>query len=703
MITALTKVDNLDKSNLTTTIIMTIVNTVAAKLVVAFVAVAMIFTMAMPAQAQTAEEMQAMINDLLAEIAALQSGMGSGDSMMSGSCALPSTRDLTIGATGSDVMALQQWLMAEGYSIPAGPTDYFGGQTQAALAAWQAANGVSPAAGYYGPVTRGAIEAWCASQAPMTDNGGSSDEGDAGEDEGEEEEEEEEEDDELRGGEADIEDIDASDEEDEVNEGEVDVEVLNVEFDVEDGDVRLERVEVTLDNSAIGVDGEDEPWDAFEEISIFVDGDKVASEDVTEEDDWDDTNENVGEYSFRLTNVDTVFREDTTGEIIIAVSAQNGVDVDGDAGEDDWEIFIDVDGLRFIDGEGLDIEGPNAESDRSTFEIQEEGDDDDLKLESATEDPDDETYEVDEDDEKEHLIFAFDLSAEDSEADISIDSLFIDVTVGSADTDYDTVDELVDDFRIEIGGDSYDAESYNGGTATVNGIEFEVDLKTTIAEDTEETVFVYAIFNDVESTFTTATITASIDASTADIDAEGDDDLRTIDGSDQDGDIHTLRLEGINLGDVTDGDDSNDAEHEKNTDTPDNSFGTFFLTYEIEAFGDDLFIPANSVARSATASSTVGVTFTMENAQTGATVSNGTTSVTYDIDGAEEDNGFYELKEGTQYEMTVSVDSFNPVAAGTFQFQLISVGFNDTENTPDTTEAPGELNDYESDSVQIDS
>ena len=682
---------------------MTIVNTVAAKLVVAFVAVAMIFTMAMPAQAQTAEEMQAMINDLLAEIAALQAGMGSDDSMMmSGSCALPSTRDLTIGATGSDVMALQQWLMAEGYSIPAGPTEYFGGQTQAALAAWQAANGVSPAAGYYGPVTRGAIEAWCASQAPMTDGGGSSDEG--GADEGEEEEEEEEEEDmELRGGEADIEDIDASDEEDEANEGEVDVEVLNVEFDVEDGDVRLERVEVTFDNSAIGADGEDEPWDAFEEVSIFVDGDKVASEDVTEEDDWDDTNENVGEYSFRLTNVDTVFREDTTGEIIVAVSVQNGVDVDGDAGEDDWEVFIDVDGLRFIDGEGLDIEGPNSESDRSTFEVQEEGDDDDLDLESATEDPDDETYEVDEDDEKEHLIFAFDLSAEDSEADVSIDSLFIDVTVGSPNADYNTVDELVDDFRIEIGGDSYDAESYDGSGATVLGIEFEVDMETTIAEDSEETVFVYANFNDVDNTFTVATITASIDASTADIDAEGDDDIRVIGGNDQDGDVHTLRLEGIDLGPVTDGDDSNDAEHEKNTDTPDNSFGTFFLTYEITAFGDDLFIPTNSVARSATASTTAGVTFTMENAQSGATVTTGTTSVTYDVDGAEEDNGFFELKEGTTYEMTVSVDSFNPATAGSFQFQLISVGFNDTEATPDTTEEPGELNDYESDSVQIDS
>ncbi len=63
-------------------------------------------------------------------------------------------RDLTLEDTGADVTALQNLLISEGYSIPAGATGYFGSQTLSALAAYQSANGISPSAGYFGPLTR---------------------------------------------------------------------------------------------------------------------------------------------------------------------------------------------------------------------------------------------------------------------------------------------------------------------------------------------------------------------------------------------------------------------------------------------------------------------------------------------------------------------------------------------------------------------
>jgi peptidoglycan hydrolase-like protein with peptidoglycan-binding domain len=43
-----------------------------------------------------------------------------------------------------------------GISIPAGATGYFGVQTQAAVSQWQSSKGVSPAAGYFGPISRAA-------------------------------------------------------------------------------------------------------------------------------------------------------------------------------------------------------------------------------------------------------------------------------------------------------------------------------------------------------------------------------------------------------------------------------------------------------------------------------------------------------------------------------------------------------------------
>jgi len=76
------------------------------------------------------------------------------------------TRDLQVGSTGDDVKVLQQWLNANGYQVaasgpgsPGNETTYFGVATQAALAKFQAANGITPSAGYLGPKTRAAIQA----------------------------------------------------------------------------------------------------------------------------------------------------------------------------------------------------------------------------------------------------------------------------------------------------------------------------------------------------------------------------------------------------------------------------------------------------------------------------------------------------------------------------------------------------------------
>lgn len=68
-------------------------------------------------------------------------------------------RDLTLGSMGEDVRSLQTFLMSQGFSIPAGATGYFGAQTQSALAAYQKAHGIMPAAGYFGPITRAYISA----------------------------------------------------------------------------------------------------------------------------------------------------------------------------------------------------------------------------------------------------------------------------------------------------------------------------------------------------------------------------------------------------------------------------------------------------------------------------------------------------------------------------------------------------------------
>lgn len=72
------------------------------------------------------------------------------------------TRDLTVGSTGTDVMNLQLVLNASpatqvatfGAGSPGMESSYFGALTKAALARFQAAHGVTPASGFFGPITR---------------------------------------------------------------------------------------------------------------------------------------------------------------------------------------------------------------------------------------------------------------------------------------------------------------------------------------------------------------------------------------------------------------------------------------------------------------------------------------------------------------------------------------------------------------------
>lgn len=100
--------------------------------------------------------------------ASLTGGTPSSSTATSTSSSCSFTRNLTVGSTGSDVTCLQNALIAGGYSIPAGATGYFGGETKAAVIAWQKASGVTPTAGYFGPRSRAAFNLGSSSSTTTT-------------------------------------------------------------------------------------------------------------------------------------------------------------------------------------------------------------------------------------------------------------------------------------------------------------------------------------------------------------------------------------------------------------------------------------------------------------------------------------------------------------------------------------------------------
>jgi hypothetical protein len=127
-------------------------------------------------QGTSAADLEAEIASITAELQQLESGVAGGTATpsnngttgtsvgVSNGATSGFSRDLSLGDSGPDVLALQQFLNGAGYPIAAtGPgssgneTQHFGSLTQTALMSWQSAMGIAPASGFFGPISRSKI------------------------------------------------------------------------------------------------------------------------------------------------------------------------------------------------------------------------------------------------------------------------------------------------------------------------------------------------------------------------------------------------------------------------------------------------------------------------------------------------------------------------------------------------------------------
>ncbi|PSO45929.1 MAG: hypothetical protein BRC25_00355 [Parcubacteria group bacterium SW_6_46_9] len=414
---------------------------------------------------QSNAELQAQIQSLLDTIDQLQAQVDgqSGGSAAHLGCSAEFMQDLSMGDRGQQVMQLQKFLNGEGGLVqvaqtgpgsPGNETSYYGNLTAQAVTAFQekyaaevlAPVGLSSGTGYWGPSSRSKANAICEASVVADsgddtsddssgalddilddgDNGDDSDSDDSGDDSDDSDDEPE-----LSGGEADLTNFDLnSGDDNDVAEGST-AEVAEMEFDVDDGDVRVNRADLTFGaESSNSTSSDTEPWDVFEEVSLMADGDEVASVQVDSEDDWKDDDplndddhslDNSNDYyQVRLSGLDTVVEEDDTAEMAVQVEAQSNVD---DAqNTPTWEVAVLEDGVRARDGEGIDQYTPDTgDSDDIEFDVEEEGQGEELDVSSSPEDPDESILRVDEDDTSdEYGVFAFDVEAE--EGDIAIDT-----------------------------------------------------------------------------------------------------------------------------------------------------------------------------------------------------------------------------------------------------------------------------------------
>ncbi|MGB4076674.1 MAG: peptidoglycan-binding protein [Minisyncoccia bacterium] len=623
--------------------------------------VAMSFASFAPAaRAATTAELEAQVQALLAQIAAL------GGSSSSSSTTF--TMDLTLGSSGAEVTALQNWLIAEGYSIPAGATGYFGAQTQAALAAFQAANGISPASGYFGPITRAKVNGMGGGSMGGDDDDSNAD---------------------LGGGEASLEDLSANDGEDDEVELGASAKVAEFEFDVEDADIEINRLDLAFDSTGVGTGDDTEPWDVFNDVTIYLDGEEVASEDVSEEDDWLDDDGTGGKYVYRFSGLDAVVDEGETGLIEVEVEADGGADL----GTNDlalWELYIDTDGIRGTDGEGIEQylgdtgAASNDGTEDVTFDVVEEGADDELSVQASSEDPDAATLEVDTDSSSDWFtVFVFELEADEDGGDIELETIPVDWTVAAG----EEVDNIINDAKLVIDGEEFDDFVFTGAADTFGSTTFDIDGDFVIGSG--ETVTVEAMLEftgTVSGAYDSGdTIAGSIDG--PQIAGDGADSL-TATGS-ATGDTHELRTTGLSFSVV------DDSAVTTVVDGADNDYATFVVEVEVEAFDANQFISQTPVT---------AYTFQIENASDGSILGSSTATSTIISSTADTEGSAYRINEGETETFTFTM-TLNPkpeYEGISYRAQLLTIVYGQSSGTPTgTTYTVTPTSDYETNGVLI--
>ncbi len=633
---------------------MQIANTFASKALVAVVAAAMIFSaFAAPAKAATAEELQKMINDLMAQMAALQGGSTTGSSA-AGVCPYTWTRDMRIGATGADVMKLQQFLNANadtrvaatGAGSAGMETQTFGPATAAAVSKFQVMHradiltpaGLTNPTGFFGPSTRAKANALCVASAT--------------EEEEDEVEDEDEDSAELQG-EATLEDVslDAADE-DEIEEGDVDAPVAEATFTFEDGDASISRIDVSFAKSGTDM------WDVLDTVSLWVDGDMVAEASASDEDDYLDEDDG----SIRFSGLDIVAMEDEDLDITIGVTLQDNLD-SGDRGT----FTVGLDSVRYFDADGV------AETDSATgdlgstvnFEIVEAGADDELIVKTSSNDPESTTLQLEDDARSDWMhVFSFDLDTDDSTNDITVDELVTTVTLSSS-----TYAAIVDDAELEIDGTTVDKVTVTGTSTNTATLTFDSSDDNIVIEAGERVeVKLMLKFKALALGNEGMTVQGSVTSGDRDaIDAEGADNLTgtQLQGA-ATGDAHTLRSTGVEVSLSSVDADPVDV------DGTDNDRGVYKIVLDVKAFNQDVFIPISSASTSWKLVDGNGNDLTVPAAST-----------TVIVDSSAEEGGagdaFYQINEGETETVTITVTfTPGPTSPITARLQLLSLKFDET-------------------------
>jgi peptidoglycan hydrolase-like protein with peptidoglycan-binding domain len=434
-----------------------------------------------PASAQTIAELQAQINALMAQLAALQGGSSVGASANF-------TADLTVGSTGSQVVALQQMLVAQGHLVmPQGVAmGYFGPLTRAAVARWQAANGVAPAVGYWGPISRARANASATGTVPGSTVGSGTTVGGTIT---------------TPGVEGTITARLASTPTGvKLREGDTRKAVMGIELEAKTSDIRVERIKLNLGSDT----------NIYRKIATrlyVMDGSTVLA---TMDLNADTVIKEGSDYFVTVSGLNFVVPKDTKKNVQVALDAYGSIDTIIANGTSKT-ITVPVDGVRGVDGAGINQFSPSTGNSFSrNFTVEQElAADANLKFSLNVNSP--KAAEVvaaegsDEDEKSGLVLLRFDVRAEKDS--VNIEDLKVTITrANSGSTATTTTVYLMDGSTV--------LDSVSGTTLTVTGGDLTfTDVDYVVPADTTRTLSIAVDIADADSTATN--FSASVDAGTS--------------------------------------------------------------------------------------------------------------------------------------------------------------------------------------------
>ncbi|MDQ3076859.1 MAG: peptidoglycan-binding protein [bacterium] len=556
-------------------------------------------------------------------------------------------QNLTLGSRGEDVRNLQTFLESKGVLVmPAGvPKGFFGSLTKASLARYQSSVVISPASGYFGPLTRAYINNQSVVTLPPNTNphcppgalynymtGAPCTSGTTTPTPGSG----------LSGTSGEISDVNQLSpfSNEEVGEGQRDVKVVGIEVEASnDGDIKLRSMKISFDPA--GSTGSMRLERYISSVSIWMGDIKIADVKV---DEFSRGNNNIYSRTVALTNA--IIRADKSEKFYIAVNGARNLDSNDITG-DSWT--VNIDNIRYEDGASVTTTNTNTGVINTlnvpiNFVSFSQAANTKLKISLDSGSPEAGVVIIDDERNTDKVILLKGKLKVEGTSDVTIDELPVTLTVSGNASDVDVVTGLV---RLKIGNKEFSesvSTSVASATITFDRLRFKINAGETVEFS------VLADINDIEAgTFNEGdTITAEVNSTNRDfIDAENEQGDQLSNSSEKSGiaigKTQELRISGLATTLVS-------AKSSVNTGGEANDdVGLFIIRYTVQAVGNDVYV--SSVAN------TSGLLFTVDKSRV-ATTSDSMSAVVVNVtDSNLTSTGNYRIEEGRTetFELTVTV------------------------------------------------